>query len=129
MIKETLFIAALVASPFTAGVPLIVAAPTAVVMAQPVDAFLNTVTGGTPGKTISGDTARARTAGSKYAEFKCATYTLVAPYDYVYFTQEERAYMEAKGAKDHCARWEMHEAGELNGVKSTVPQDWQTLNK
>lgn len=130
MIKETIFLVALIFPPVAAGIPAIVAVPAALTVAVPVDRAVNTITGGTPNKTISGDTARARKEGSKYAKFKCGTYNLVAPYDYLYFTPEEIKYMEAKGAKDHCARWAMYEAGELKDVpKRDHSRDYDGLNR
>lgn len=132
MIKEAIFLGSLWFAPhllpFT--LPLPVAATATAFVAVPIDKAINTATGGTAGKTISGDQGRARTAGSKYAKFMCETYTLVAPFDYVYFTQEERAYMQAKGKDDHCGRWETYESGDLANVKSLqYLDDWANLNR
>lgn len=112
MIKEILFIGSLIAAPYAAPVtiPAYVAIPAALAVAVPVDRAVNTLTGGTAGKTISGDTARARTAGSEWASFKCDTYAVVSWYDHLYFTQSEFDEFRAIGASDHCARWEYYEA-------------------
>lgn len=86
-----------------------------IILAYPTDVAINTfVLGGTPGKTISGDTARARTAGSKTAETLCKAYTVVAPYDWVVLREFDG---------DHCSRWERFEARDFDGT------DWDKLNK
>lgn len=98
----------------------------ALALAVPADQAINTAIGGTPGKTISGDTARARTKGSKPAKVLCGTYQTVAWYDYIYFSPAERKKMKDLGAKDHCDRWELHEAGVL---QRDHRDDWKNLNR
>lgn len=85
----------------------------ALALAVPADKAVNVMIGGTPGKTISGDTARARTDGSKPAKALCGAYQAVGWYDYIYFSPTERKKLKDLGAKDHCGRWELHEAGAL----------------
>lgn len=91
-------VALLVGTIFLAPVSI----PAKLILAYPMDVAINTVTGGTPGKTISGDTARARTRGDKEAVRWCDLYTVVAPYDYVTGVY--------KLGSDHCSRWEAYEA-------------------
>lgn len=106
MIKETLFIAAMILMPGSI--------PAKIILALPVDVAINTATGGTPGKTISGDTARARTKGDKAAVIKCDLYGVVAPYDWAVLREFDG---------DHCSRWERFEARKFDGT------DWDGLNK
>lgn len=129
MIKEALLLTALIFPPVAAGIPAIIAVPVALSVAVPVDRAINTVTGGTAGKTISGDTARARIAGSEYAAFKCGTYILAAPYDHIYFTKEQLADFKNRGAKDHCDRWAMYEADLDAQPKGQRMTDWDGMNE
>lgn len=110
-------ITALLASTLLSACVPMVAAPVLIAAAVPVDRAINTAIGGTPGKTISGDTARARIEGKAGAEALCGVYTVVAPFDLIWFNAEQLQYMADKGAKDHCDRWAMYEAGEVKHLE------------
>lgn len=118
MIKEILFVGVIgliFPAALPATMPLAAKVAVTTVAALPIDVAINTATGGTAGKTISGDTARARTKGDKTAAIKCDLYTVVAPYDYLVGVNDL--------GKDHCSRWERFEE------RGYIAADYVGLNK
>ena len=118
MVKEFIFtaiVAVLFPAALPATMPVLAKAAIVTVAALPIDVAINTATGGTPGKTISGDTARARTKGSKLAAVKCDLYTVVAPYDLVFRVDNQGG--------DHCDKWQRYEARPVD------PRQWDGVNQ
>jgi hypothetical protein len=112
----------------TACFPPAVMVPVGLVAGETGDRVANCIIGGTCGNTISGDTAIARTEGSKSAEGWCHLYDasgFLPVYDGARFalTHGKDAFraFEAAGANDHCARWEMYESGKLDEAIAALP--------
>lgn len=119
MIKKTLL--SLTALTLLSGCTAVGAVKTVGLMAAApsIDRGINTAIGGTPGKTISGDDARAAHAGDKLAHERCGLYDFaVGWYDILYFSPESHKVFNEIGAKTHCDRWRIYESGELEKLKN-----------
>lgn len=83
--------------------------PTLLFTAPTIDRGLNLTLGGTPGYTITTDTAIARDKGSKSAVKWCELFDdTVSWYDDIYFSSAEWKKFSAENA-DHCERWKEYE--------------------
>lgn len=92
-------------------------------MASPgelADRLVNTVSGGEPGVTISGEAGFNRYKGSETAAMWCEPYKVVSWYDAGRFTREENQVFDAclgddkPEPNDHCSRWYWHDYGILH---------------
>jgi len=83
------------------------------------DIAINTARGGTAGKTISGDTARAAINGSETAKGLCAGFEGVSLVDPILLNPfTTLPILHDIGAVTHCDRWALVEAGEHTRLKA-----------
>jgi len=98
-------------------------AAVAVGAGEMVDRFGNTVTGGDPWATISGNAGFNRYKGSESAAGWCVPYQLVTPYDTLRFSPTDWKILgecTGEGKKepnDHCTRWYWKDYGVLDALK------------
>jgi hypothetical protein len=84
------------------------------------DIAMNTAVGGTAGKTISGDTARAAANGSETAHQWCGGYEIVSLADiWLLNPFTTLPMMDKLGAKSHCDRWLIAESNIFKDLKKS----------